>query len=104
MTSAATGKGPQRENLRKTVVQVYDAGAFPRLSLLREIEVGTADCGRRPIGFTADGSHTLIPNPTDGSLSVLDGRDDGLVACPRISDRPVTELSFSLWDESITAC
>ncbi len=104
VTSAATGKGQQRENLRKSVVQVYDVGAFPRLRLLREIEVGMADCGRRPIGFTADGSHTLIPNPTDGSLSLLDGRDDALVACPQISDRPVAELTFSLWDESITAC
>ncbi len=104
VTSAATGKGPQREHLRRSIVQVYDATAFPRLVLLREVEVGLADCGRRPIGFTADGSHVLVPNPTDGTFAILDGRDDALVACPTISDEPIVELNFSLWNDSITAC
>ncbi len=104
VTSAATGKGVQRDNLRKSVLQVYDVAAFPRFSLLREIELGVADCGRRPIAFTASGSHVLVPNPTDGTLAILAGEDDRLLASPEISDQAIVEFSFSLWDEQISAC
>ncbi|MBI1195631.1 MAG: hypothetical protein GC138_07285 [Gammaproteobacteria bacterium] len=108
VTSAATGKGVQRDNIRKDVVQVYDVGSFPKLELIREIEVGVADCSRRPIGFLAgaigDEQRVFVPNPTDGTLTMLAGANDSPQITLRISDKPITEFSFSIWCKDISAC
>lgn len=102
VTTAATGKGAQRENLRIDVLQVYDAHALPELRLLREIQVGPADCGRRPIGFIdrTDGKGTivLVPNPSAGTLSLLDGEEDLLIETVTLCERPVREFNFSFWN------
>ncbi len=102
VTSAATGKGAQRDNLNIERLQVYDAGALPALRLLREVTVGRADCGRRPIGFIADADLVLVPNPSDGTLSLLDGASDQLQETVTLSERPVKEFSFSFWDGGVS--
>jgi len=108
VTSAATGKGAQRDNIRKDIVQVYDARSFPKLELIREIEVGIADCGRRPIGFlvgaTGEDQRVFVPNPTDGTLTMLAGEDDSPQVTLKISDEPIEEFSFSIWRKDISAC
>jgi len=107
VTSAATGKGVQRDNLKKNVIQVYDTSALPALRLIREITVGHADCSRRPIAFVEQNGQVqtvLIPNPTDGSLTLLGGADDEVMDTIKISDGPVGEFSFSLWDGRISGC
>ncbi|MFQ5488109.1 MAG: YncE family protein [Gammaproteobacteria bacterium] len=107
VTSAATGKGTQRDNLRIDVLQVYDAAALPALSLLAEIPVGRADCGRRPIAFIKNGhgaSLVLVPNPSDGTISLLDGDSDTVLETATISDRPIKEFNFSFWDGAVSGC
>ena len=108
VTSAATGKGVQRDNIRKDTLQVYDATSFPRLDLIREVEVGVADCSRRPIGFlagaTGEDQRVFVPNPTDGTLTMLAGEDDSPQITLKISDTPIKEFSFSIWCKDISAC
>lgn len=99
VTTAATGKGGQRDNLRKDVVLVYDTSRLPEIALIKEVEVGTADCGRRPIAFLAHqgrAHRVFVPNPTDGTVSVLDAELDICLETLEVSDRPVEELNFSL--------
>jgi hypothetical protein len=89
----------QKTNLAIGVVLVYDATALPEIRLLRTVEVGNADCSRRPIAFLADGGQSrlvFVPNPSDGTLSLLDGKDDRLLETVKVSDRPIGELNFSL--------
>lgn len=100
VTTAATGKGTQHDNLVMDRVLVYDAHALPRLELLREIEVGKADCGRRPIAFLTEKGTThrvFVPNPTDGTLTICDGSDDRVLETVELSSKPVTELNFALY-------
>lgn len=104
VTSAATGKGPQRERLKTRLAMVFDSSALPDLTLMKEVTVGRADCGRRPVAFLADPAEAplvFIPNPTDGSLSVLDGRMDTVIETVAIADQPITEVNFSFWDGSV---
>lgn len=108
VTTAATGKGAQRDRLVVDKVLVYDATALPRLERVGEIQVGVADCGRRPIAFLSTGGATrliFVPNPSDGTLSIISGADDRPIETVRLSDRPVTELNFSLLGaETIHGC
>ncbi|MCC6302374.1 MAG: hypothetical protein IT489_06195 [Gammaproteobacteria bacterium] len=99
VTTAATGKGTQHANLKKSSVLVYDSSALPELRLTAELAVGLADCSRRPIAFLRRQQaieRIFVPNPTDGTLSVLDGAG-ALMETVRISESPVAELNFSLF-------
>lgn len=99
VTTAATGKGTQRENLNKDMLLVYDTSRLPEIVLVKEVKVGTADCGRRPLAFLTDDSaarHVFVPNPTDGTVSVLDAELDIVTETVAITDTAVQELNFSL--------
>ncbi len=101
VTTAATGKGAQRENLKIDLLQVYDASALPELKLIKEVKVGLADCGRRPLAYTASNAgpdRLFIPNPTDGTLTVLDGATDEVVETIDIDEGNAKEITFSFWD------
>lgn len=104
VTTAATGKGVQRDNIKMDLLQVYDASALPALKLVKEVKVGVADCGRRPLGYTAseEGADRLfIPNPTDGTLSILDGASDEVIETVDIDDGDAKEITFSFWDGTV---
>jgi len=103
VTSAATGKGNQKENLNIDSVYVYDASKLPELNLLKIENCGQADCGRRPIAFPTSNNNklTFIPNPTDGSLSILDSTDDSVISTIKIADKGGKEFNFSLYESSI---
>jgi DNA-binding beta-propeller fold protein YncE len=98
VTSAATGKGVQRDNLKTRSVLIFDATGLPSLALHKEVAVGLADCGRRPIAFTRDAGLVFIPNPTDGTVTALDGRSDAVVETFTVAQDPVDEVNFSFWD------
>ena len=106
VTSAATGKGAQRDNLRKDVIYVYDASRLPELVQVDEITVGLADCGRRPVAFALrDGGQTaFVPNPTDGTVSIVDVGSGRVVDVARISGEAVKEFNFSFWEGNISGC
>ena len=97
VTTAATGKGGQRDNLNRDTLLVYDAAALPELKLLREVKVGVADCGRRPIAFDNDAEFVFIPNPTDATVTILDARDDSVIATVSIGEQAADEINFSFW-------
>ncbi len=107
VTSAATGKGQQRENLKTRSVLVYDTSALPALSLIKEIEVGAANCSRRPIALTvqsAGAGFVFIPNPSDGTLSILDSASDEVLDTVVIGEDNSKEVLFSFWDGSVSGC
>ncbi|MFQ5470907.1 MAG: YncE family protein [Gammaproteobacteria bacterium] len=106
VTSASTGKGVQKENLKFDVLQIYDATALPKLELLKEIKVGVADCGRRPLAFFNDDVHdfVFVPNPTDGTISVLDGKRDEIIATLKVTNLKVSEVTFSFWQGNTNGC
>jgi DNA-binding beta-propeller fold protein YncE len=98
VTTAATGKGAQHANLKKSTVLVYDTSVLPELRLVQELAVGLADCSRRPIAFLRQKQaieRIFVPNPSDGTLSILDGAGV-LLETVCLSRSPVTELNFSL--------
>lgn len=101
VTTAATGKGGQRDNLNRDTLLVYDARALPELKLLREVKVGVADCGRRPIAFDNDGEFVFIPNPTDATVTILNAGDDSEAATVSIGEQAADEINFSFWNGDI---
>ncbi len=120
LTTAVTGKGVQRANLKKDILLVFDTsalvasgippaappaksaatafpGASPVLPLIKEVKVGVAECGRRPIGFIEQNGkfvRIFISNPTDGTVSVLDGQNERVLETIRLTDKPVPALHF----------
>ncbi|RMD78209.1 MAG: hypothetical protein D6809_06295 [Gammaproteobacteria bacterium] len=102
LTSAATGKGAQRERLRKDLLLVYDATRLPELVLLQELKVGGADCGRRPVAFPVGDGRVLLPEPDEGTLAVLDGASGRTLHRLVLGPGGVREPSFSYWGGAIT--
>ncbi|MDH5694772.1 MAG: YncE family protein, partial [Gammaproteobacteria bacterium] len=103
VTSAATGKGAQKDNLKINTVQVYDATKLPELPLIKEVEVGVADVSRRPIAFTVDSNNyrVFVPNPTDGTVSILDGTNDTLLNTIKVGKPGAMEINFSYLEMSV---
>lgn len=101
VTSAATGKDVQKENLSIDTVSIYDTSALPAISLSKVVKVGVADCGRRPIAFYAPegkARYVFIPNPTDGTVTVLDGDSDEVLATVDTGTANAKDVNFSFWD------
>lgn len=104
VTTAATGKGIQKENSKLDRLLIFDSSALPKLSLIKEVQVGTADCGRRSIAFlSSEGEDRLVfvPNPTDGSVSVLDGGNDTVIETVSLGTRPAEDFNFMYWRSGI---
>lgn len=100
VTTAATGKGKQKENLKMNSLLVFDSSALPELRLIKEVQVGVADCSRRPIAFITQGNSggwTFVPNPSDGTLSILDSATDTVKETVKIGAPNLTEINFSFW-------
>lgn len=100
VTTAATGKGTQKDNLIYDTLYVYDTTKLPALELIREIKVGKADCGRRSICFLRDGDqapYVFVSNPTEGTVTILDGNDN-IVDTVTIGEAGANETAFSYWD------
>lgn len=107
VTTAATGKGSQKDNVKTDLLLIFDTAKLPAIKLLKEIQVGVADCGRRPIAFAENnGSNgvVFVPNPTDGTVTIIDGKDEQEIETVKVGKPSVTEFSFSFWDGAITGC
>ena len=100
VTTAATGKGAQKDNLNLDSLLVFDTSALPAIKLIKEVRVGRADCGRRPIAFLdqgKDGVWVFVPNTSDGTLSVVDGVSDTVTETVEIGKPNLVEVNFSFW-------
>jgi len=104
VTSAATGKGEQKDNLNMNTLFIYDATQLPQLKLIKTLSVGNADCGRRPIAFPTDKSanRVFIPNPSDASLTVIDSLSDSIIETFSIASQGGKEFNFSFWSDDIS--
>ncbi len=104
VTTAATGKGIQKENSKLDRLLVFDSSRLPKLTLMKEVKVGGADCGRRSIAFLhiedEDGL-VFVPNPSDGSVSVLDGTDDSVIETVALGTQPAEDFNFMYWRSAI---
>lgn len=101
VTTAATGKGTQKDNLKMDTLLVFDTSALPAIKLITEVPVGRADCGRRPIAFIDQGEFgnwVFVPNTSDGTLSILDGVADTVVDTVEIGKPNLAEINFSFWN------
>ncbi|MCF6236402.1 MAG: YncE family protein [Gammaproteobacteria bacterium] len=101
VTTAATGKGEQRDNLKKSQLLIFDTSNLPEMKLIKEVDVGEADCGRRPISFLKDNNrakYVFVPNPTDGTLTILSGADDTVLSTVSLGKKGA-EFSFSFFGE-----
>lgn len=103
VTSAATGKGTQKENLKINTLYIYDAKKLPELALIKIIEIGNADCGRRPIAFSCNGNgdRVFVPNPSDATVTILDANSDDILETVKIADQGGSEFNFSFWQDDI---
>ncbi len=103
VTSAATGKGAQKDNLKINTLYVFDATRLPELPLLKILQVGEANCGRRPIAFPNEPTATevFVPNPSEGTLSLVDNETLEVKQTIKIADEGGKEFNFSLWESSI---
>lgn len=99
VTLAATGKGAQADNLITDVTQVYDTTNLPELKLIKEIKHATTSAGRRPIAIMENGPYIFVPNPTHGTLTIIDGDNDEVVNTVEIGDGEMKEFSFSFWND-----
>ena len=100
VTTAATGKGKQKDNLKLDTLLVFDTSALPAIKLIKEVRVGRADCGRRPIAFIDQGGRDVrvfVPNTSDGTLSILDGASDTVLETVEIGRPDRVEINFSFW-------
>jgi DNA-binding beta-propeller fold protein YncE len=100
VTTAATGKGQQKDNLKLDALLVFDTSALPAIRLIKEVRVGRADCGRRPIAFIDQGERgvrVFVPNSSDGTLSILDGADDTVLETVKLGKPELAEINFSFW-------
>jgi DNA-binding beta-propeller fold protein YncE len=107
VTTASTGKGEQKANLKMDKVLVYDTRNLPEISLFKELDVGIADCGRRPVAYTENNGQTqwvFIPNPTDGTLTIIDGLTDTVADTLTLGEGNIQEVLFSFWNPSIKGC
>ena len=104
VTTAATGKGAQKENLNINKTLIYDTSNLPAISLIKEVEVGAADCGRRAMAYTENNGSTewlFIPNPTEGTLSVIDGSTNTVVDTLSLGEGNIKEVLFSFWNPAV---
>ncbi|MDH5546461.1 MAG: YncE family protein [Gammaproteobacteria bacterium] len=101
VTTAATGKGTQKDNLIYDTLYIYDSSALPVLTLLKEVKVGQADCGRRSIAFLKHNKQTpyvFVPNPSEGTVSILDGNTDDVLDTVSVGQTGAQETAFNYWD------
>jgi DNA-binding beta-propeller fold protein YncE len=104
VTSAATGKGAQKENLKYDIIQIWDTSQLPALTLSKEIKIGLADCGRRPIAFPQVNGATaavLIPNPSDGTMTIMDPTNDEIIDTVDLGVTANKELNFEFWEKNM---
>jgi len=100
VTTAATSKGKQKDNLKLDTLLVFDTSALPAIKLIKEVRVGRADSGRRPIAFIdrgRNGVRVFVPNSSDGTLSILDGADDSVLETVTLGKTDLAEINFSFW-------
>ncbi len=104
VTTAATGKDEQKSSLKINKVLIYDTSNLPHIHLTKELDVGLADCGRRALAYTEKDQNmewVFIPNPTDGTLSIINGATDSLVDTVTLGAGHIKEVLFSFWHPSI---
>jgi YVTN family beta-propeller protein len=95
---AFTGSTVQKASQKDNVVLVYDASALPALTLIKEITVGKTAGGRALAIHEHDGEaeHIFVTNRADGTVSVVDAKDDEEMDKVQVGGEPTSILVFPL--------
>lgn len=94
----ATG-APTHPNQKNDRLLVFDTTALPALTGMKEIKVGVADGGHRALAIhEKDGQarHVFVPNPHDGTVSVVDVEKDAVVDTITVGPDPGSIVVFEI--------
>ena len=81
----------QKTNLKNNVLLAFDASGLPALSSPIEIPVGKAGHDHRSLAIQEKGgtaAHIWVPNPDDGTVSVVDADSDTVVDTIDVGGEP----------------
>ncbi len=104
VTTATTGKGVQRDNVKTNLLYIFDTSDLPNMPILNVLEVGECQCGRRPIALTAgdlDQHYVFVPNLTDGTVTVISEASNTVIETLALGEKNATEFAFSFWQSNI---
>jgi YVTN family beta-propeller protein len=90
-TSVASGNTTQLPNLKNNVLLSFDASGLPQLSAPIEIPVGVAGHDHRSLAIhehNGVAEHVWVPNPDDGTVSVVDADSDTVVDTVTVGGEP----------------
>ncbi len=90
-TSVATGNTTQLANLKNNVLLSFDASGLPQLPAPVEIPVGVAGHDHRSLAIhehNGVAEHVWVPNPDDGTVSVVDAESDTVVDTVTVGGEP----------------
>ena len=79
LTTSASGSPEQQANLKKDTLLVFDLATLPRLTLAKEIKLGSASGA---LAFLAEGGTTRLiasSNSEEGVLAVIDPETDEII-------------------------
>ncbi len=90
---------PTHPNQKNNLLLVFDTSNLPALTGMKEIKVGVADGGHRALAIhERDGKarHVFVPNPHDGTVSVVDVEDDAVVDTITVGPDPGSIVVFGI--------
>lgn len=99
-TSSSFSTGlPTHPGQKNNLLLVFDTSALPALSGMKEIKVGVADGGHRALAiYEQDGAAraVFVPNPYDGTVSVVDIVEDVVVDTVTVGPDPGALVVFPM--------
>lgn len=99
VVSATAGSEAQKANLKNNIVLVFDFDhETGSLTLAKEIPVGVADHGHRSLAIhveEGEAEHLFVPNPHDGTVSVIDAKSESVVETVAVGPEPGSIFVFS---------
>lgn len=105
ITDPANPTGPQINNptqlanIKNNVLLSFDASGLPQLSSPIEIPVGVAGHDHRSLAIherNGAAEHVWVPNPDDGTVSVVDAESDTVVDTVTVGGEPSSIAVFAI--------
>ncbi|MCI0530124.1 MAG: hypothetical protein L0Y56_21995, partial [Nitrospira sp.] len=98
VATATEGNDTQRDHIKNDLVLSFDTTNLPNLPQPIEIPVGVADGEHRQITIhehDGEAEHVIVPNPADGTLSIIDSHSDIVVDTVEVGSHPGSVLVFT---------
>ncbi|HET8760488.1 MAG TPA: hypothetical protein VFN94_05445 [Nitrospiria bacterium] len=98
-TSVASGNTVQPTTIKNNVLLSFNASALPQLPSPIEIPVGVAGHDHRSLAIhehNGAAEHVWVPNPDDGTVSVVDAESDTVVDTVTVGGEPSSIAVFAI--------